>query len=678
MHHGTPRQPFTELPLDAAAIVDAVMQRDRRVLLFGAMGTGKSTLATQIARTLFLARRTCWCISADPGSPAFGTPGCVSVARWQQDSWGVIDYAALCTLDAGRFRLPLVSAVRSLAINIKDGTVLIDCPGVVRGVAGRELLQALFEATAAETVLALSAIDRSLPLEDELHTLNADIYLLQAAVEARRPGKRTRARQRTEQWGSCLAQASCHAFQLSNMNLVGTPPLSAETGSWTGKQVALLQSGRTVAIGEVLHVKSGVLTAMISGETGNADALLIRDAARSTDGYLETSIPFAAERFAYLPPADVLPSIEDNNGPRVAGRVGAADIALVNGVFGDPLLHLRLRHQRRSLLFDLGNGSRLPARIAHQVTDVFISHAHMDHIGGFLWLLRSRIGDYPGCRLYGPPGLAQHINGFLQGILWDRVEGNAPVFEVLELHDDRLRHFRLQAGCSQAELIDEQLMHKGIVLEEPGFRVRGVTLDHHGTAVIAYAFEADRQLNIRKDRLRARGLEPGRWLNELKQHVLDADEAALVEMPDGSRLSAGALAEDLVLVTAGKKLVYATDLADIPDNREKLVNLARQAHTLFCESTYIEADTEYASMNGHLTTRACGEIATQAGVSRLVPFHFSRRYLHHVEQVYDELERYCLRVCKPVDMTVFKAVKLTEAVMELEDAQDPNQQRHTS
>jgi len=668
MHNGTPRQPFTELPLDAAAIVDAVMKRERRVLLFGAMGTGKSTLAAQIARTLSLTGRTCWCISADPGSPAFGPPGCVSVARWQQDSWFVIDYAALCTLDAGRFRLPLVNAVRSLAIHITAGTVLIDCPGVVRGVAGRELLQALFEATTADTVLALSAVDRPLPLVDELYTLNADIYLLHAAAEARRPGKRTRARQRTEQWDTCLAGASCQAFQLSNMNLVGTPPLSAEAGSWTGKQLALLQSGRTIAIGEALHVKSDVLTAMISGETGNADALLIRDAARSTDGYLETSIPFAAERLAYLPPADVLPSIDDYNGPRVAGRVGAADVALVNGVFGDPLLHLRLRHQRRSLLFDLGNGSRLPARIAHQVTDVFISHAHMDHIGGFLWLLRSRIGDYPVCRLYGPPGLAQHINGFLQGILWDRVEGDAPVFEVLELHNDRLRHFRLQAGCSRSELMNEQIMDMSIVLEEPGFRVRGVTLDHHGTAVIAYAFEADQQLNIRKDRLRMRGLEPGRWLNELKQHLQVANEAALVLMPDGSRFSAGALAEDLVLVTPGKKLVYATDLADTPDNREKLVNLARQAHTLFCESTYTEADARYASMNGHLTTRACGEIATQAGVSRLVPFHFSRRYLHQAEQVYDELDRYCSRVCKPVDMTVFKAPGKTDPVVELDDS----------
>jgi ribonuclease BN (tRNA processing enzyme) len=204
------------------------------------------------------------------------------------------------------------------------------------------------------------------------------------------------------------------------------------------------------------------------------------------------------------------------------------------------------------------------------------------------------------------------------------------------------------------------------VLEESGFRIRSVTLDHHGTPVIAYALEAERQINIRKDRLRARGLEPGPWLNTLKQHLLEQNEAAQIQMPDGSRASAGALAEDLVLVSPGKKLVYATDLADTPANRDKLISLARHAHTFFCESSYIEADVEYATMNGHLTTRACGEIATQAGVSRLVPFHFSRRYLQQAEQVYDEIDQYCARVFKPQDMTLFKAARQADGVIAMD------------
>lgn len=654
-----------ELALHATDIVNAVMQHDRRVFLFGPMGAGKSTLAAQLARVLFDFQRPCCCLNADPGSPAFGIPGTVSIATWQNDNWQVTHIAALCTLDAGRFRLPLVSAVRALAQQLPAGTTLIDAPGVVRGVAGRELLQGLVEATAADAILALTAQKRVPPLLEELGTLPAEVFVVNAATEAKRPGKRTRARQRTEQWDAYLADATEKRFDLAGLNVTGTPPLLAETSAWPGKQVAIVQANRTVAMGEVQHVESDVLTVTLAGEAGNADTLLIRDAMRGPDGYIETAKPYAAERLDYLPPNDVLPSINVNNGPRLVGRVGFVDMALVNGVFGDPLLHLRMRQQRRSLLFDLGNGERLPARIAHQVTDVFISHAHMDHISGFLWLLRSRIGDYPACRLYGPPGLAQHIAGFLQGILWDRIEDNAPGFEVMELHIDRLKSFHLHAGCVQPQFIDEKTVINGEILAETGFSIHALSLDHHGTQVIAYALEADQQLNIRKDRLKARGLEPGPWLNELKQQMLCNNLTAGIQMPDGSQTPAAALAEELVLITPGKKLVYATDLADTHDNRQLLINFAQHAHTFFCECTFVEADADHATQNGHLTTRACGEIATQAAVSRLVPFHFSRRYLNKADQLYDELSQYCSRVCQPRSMTLFDAGIKLESTMEL-------------
>ena len=514
-------------------------------------------------------------------------------------------------------------------------------------------------------ILALTAADRPPPLLEELRALPLEVFVVTAAADAKRPGKRTRARQRTGQWDACLASVSVQTLDLARLNVTGTPPLPAESSAWTGKQIALLQADRTLAMGEVLQIEDHRLRVTLTAEAGDADTLLIRDAVRSPDGYLETAKPYAAERLDYLPPNDVLPSVEVNNGPRVVGRVGAVDVALVNGVFGDPLLHLRMRHQRRSMLFDLGDGGRLPARIAHQVTDVFISHAHMDHISGFLWLLRSRIGDYPACRLYGPPGLAQHIAGFLQAILWDRVEENAPAFEVLELHNDRLRCFRLQAGWTQVQLTGEKAVVDGELLAEPGFRIRSLTLDHHGTPVIAYAFEAEQQINIRKDRLKARGLEPGPWLNELKQQLFSNNPAAAIQMPDGRHESAGTLADELVVITPGKKLVYATDLADTPDNRQQLIGLARHAHTFFCESAYVEADADHASMNGHLTTRACGEIATEAGVSRLVPFHFSRRYLHRAEQLYDELELHCARVCTPGSMALFEAGTKPESTLEL-------------
>ena len=654
------KQNLPVLTHNAAEIVKTIMQQDRRVLLFGPPGIGKSTLLAQLADELNKLNRAYCCLSVDPGSPAFGIPGAVSLGKRHNASWQFSAYAALCSLDAGRFRLPLVSAVRSLVAQVPDGIVLIDAPGVVRGVAAPELLEGLIEATEVDVVLALTAVDRPPALLDELRALNKKVFMIHAVAEARRPGKRTRARQRTEQWDAFLSNNIEQTIDLAKVSIIGTPPPLEESHTWIGRQIALLQDNRTLAMGEVQHVQTNELIVTCSVEVTNADTLLIRDAVRSPDGFIETATPYAAERFDYLPPSDMLPSTQINNGPRIIGRVGAVDVNLVNGVFGDPLLLLRVRHQRRSLLFDLGEGMRLSARIAHQVSDVFISHAHMDHIGGFLWLLRARIGDYPACRLYGPPGLAQHIAGFLQGILWDRVDDCGPSFEVTEIHDNRIQRFHLQAGYNEWQLLDELELKNGVLLKEAGFCVRGVTLDHHGTHVIAYAFEADKQINIRKDRLKARGLEPGPWLTELKQQLLSENGTTLIQLPDGSTATARDLATELTIITPGKKLVYATDLADTPENRQHLIRLAQNAHTLFCEATFVAADADHAKRNGHLTTHACGEIATEARVSRLVAFHFSRRYADNPQQIYDELQSVCTRVVAPKSMAIFEATTAAE------------------
>jgi ribonuclease Z len=189
------------------------------------------------------------------------------------------------------------------------------------------------------------------------------------------------------------------------------------------------------------------------------------------------------------------------------------------------------------------------------------------------------------------------------------------------------------------------------VLAEPEFRVRAVTLEHV-SPVLAYALEPARTLNIRKDRLRARGVTPGPWLSELKRCVRAGEGDRRIRLPDGTRDAAHVLADDLVLVTPGKTLVYATDFADTPQNRARAVELARGAHTLFCESTFRVADAGQAERTAHLTTRACAGIAEAAGVGRLVPFHFSRRYEKDPASVYAEIAGLFPRVMIPGTLAV--------------------------
>jgi ribonuclease Z len=623
----------------------AKLEGHSRILLTGAMGAGKSTLAAALGAALDRASRACACIGCDPGSPAFGVPGAVCLASWQDGEWALVDFEPLCSLDAARFRLPLLQCVARLLERSACERVLIDGPGVVRGVAGAELLAGLVAAARIDVVVALERAGRVGGLDAELAALAVPVHRVPAAAEAHAPSKRVRARRRTALWDAHLCNAEEHRIDLGTVPCTGTPPPPDAVDAWAGRQVALLRDQTCVAFGEIADLEGTTLRARLRGAPAGASALLVRDAQRGVHGLLETARPFAAD-VTDLSAARIAHPRSAAFGPRPVAKVGPFVAALVNGVFGDPLLLVRLRHGRRCLLFDLGEAGRLRARTAHAVTDVFISHAHIDHIAGFMAFLRSRIGAFPPCRVYGPPGLAQNVAGMVAGVHWDRVGKRRPRFEVMELHREHILRFAVSAGCGAPRSLGKESAPGGILLVDSLFRVRGAVLDHR-TPVLAYVLEPSTEIKVRSERLATSGLRPGPWLTELKRAIVEREDDALLELPDGSTRRVRALADELVMVRPGEKLAYATDLADTAANRKQLSALARGAHTFFCEATFCEADAARAASTGHLTARACGEIATAAGVERLIPFHFSRRYESDPARVYREVRAACSRAVVP-------------------------------
>ncbi len=307
---------------------------------------------------------------------------------------------------------------------------------------------------------------------------------------------------------------------------------------------------------------------------------------------------------------------------------------LVNDLFGDPALYVGLPWARRALLFDLGDLSALSAGRLLKISDVFVSHAHVDHFVGFDHLLRVLLGRPKALRLYGPPGFIEHVDGKLHGYAWNLVDGYSLSIEVHEVHPDRVHVARFACPRNfRREEASDTPASDGLLVSEPEFRVRCAQLDHR-IPCLAFALEEPIRLNVDKARLDELGLPVGPWLMDLKRAIRSGapDETAIrIVWSDGDgrharSVSVGVLRRDVVRTSAGQKLVYVTDALDSAENRERILALASGADIFYCEAGYPERDAGRARARYHLTTVQAGRLAAEAGARHFAVFHLSPKY----------------------------------------------------
>jgi ribonuclease Z len=308
---------------------------------------------------------------------------------------------------------------------------------------------------------------------------------------------------------------------------------------------------------------------------------------------------------------------------------------LVNGRFGDPALFVDVLFERRALLFDLGDIAAVPPRKLLRTSHVFVSHTHMDHFVGFDRLLRICLGRDRPLALYGPERFIDQVEHKLAAFTWNLV-GNYAIALEITAHEvtpeGQLRRasFNSRERFTRRDLPPLALEH-GRLLLEPAFEVRCAVLDHR-TPCLAFAVQEAAHVNVWRNRLSDLGVEPGPWLREAKHAILAgaADETVVTarglpgEPPRPIML--GTLRNRALQVVPGQKLAYVTDAAHHAGNVQRIVELAAKADLLFIECTFLDADARDATRKCHLTARQAGAIAAAAGVSVLVPFHFSPRY----------------------------------------------------
>jgi ribonuclease Z len=319
--------------------------------------------------------------------------------------------------------------------------------------------------------------------------------------------------------------------------------------------------------------------------------------------------------------------------------------SLVNGRYGDPTVYVETLFETHSVLFDLGEIASLSPRRIQRIDQIFVSHAHIDHFVGFDHLLRLLVGREKTVHLYGPAGFAERVYHKLQAYLWNLVESYPCdlVFVVSELETPNsisTTQFRLKRAFAAEPSVSKTTLD-GVLCDERTCRVSAAILEHR-TPCLGFALQEAAHINIWKNRLSERGLPVGPWLRWLKKAVVEGRADDFLIRIDGAATSDGRLERlgslrDLLTVSAGQKIAYVTDVADTPANRVAIVALVQNADILFIEAAFAGADATLARDRAHLTTTAAGEIAREANVRRVEPFHFSPRYAGEQERMLAEV-----------------------------------------
>jgi ribonuclease Z len=185
-----------------------------------------------------------------------------------------------------------------------------------------------------------------------------------------------------------------------------------------------------------------------------------------------------------------------------------------------------------------------------------------------------------------------------------------------------------------------QRKFEGILHAERLYTFHGAVLDH-GVPVLAAALRETEHISVNKDRLLRAGLEPGPWLRDLKQAVRrclpdDGEITATLTGGGEKTCTIADLSAELLLRSPGQRIAYVTDMHNTPDNVEKVLDLAKDADLLVCETAFLHEDRGLARERMHLTARDAGEIARAADARRLAPFHLSPRYKGREDEIVRE------------------------------------------
>lgn len=245
-----------------------------------------------------------------------------------------------------------------------------------------------------------------------------------------------------------------------------------------------------------------------------------------------------------------------------------------------------IRWNEEGLLFDPGEGTQrqfIFANIAPPtVNRIFVSHFHGDHCLG--------------------------LGSMLMRLNLDKVQHTIDCYypAASKKNFDALRY-----GCIYHEVInvkEHPVKKAGLVEETENFKIKAAFLKH-GVDNVGWRIEEKDRIKFKKDLLKKFDIE-GPKVKQLEKEGKIKVDGKLIKL------------EDVSFIKKGQVVSVILDTKRC----ESMLELAKGADVLICESTFLKDNQKLADKYLHMTAEGAAEVAKEAGVKLLLLTHFSARY----------------------------------------------------